>query len=412
VKILIVGLNYAPEIVGVGVYTSGLARNLGDDGNEVSVICSQPYYPQWRVYGGFPVIRFTSSQENGVHVLRCPTYVPREVTGPKRLLHYLSFAAAAFPPAVMMAFKGRPEIVLAVGPSIIAAPVARLAAWICGAKSWLHIQDFEVEAAMATGLFAKNNLVLRIALAFERAVVRSFHRVSSISPQMCKKLINKGVRPENLVEFRNWVDTNEIRPITSPSGYRDEWGIRTRHVALYSGNIGRKQGIEIILEAARRLRQRRDLTFVICGDGVNRARLEKMAAGVPNVLFKSLQPRERLNDLLGLATVHLLPQVADAADLVLPSKLIGMLSSGRPVVATAAVGTGLAAEVADCGLITEPGNAEAFAAAIQSLIDDDVLRAKSGANARARAEEYWSEEIILRRVRTDLEELARRRAPC
>ncbi|HET8612497.1 MAG TPA: glycosyltransferase, partial [Sphingomonas sp.] len=115
---------------------------------------------------------------------------------------------------------------------------------------------------------------------------------------------------------------------------------------------------------------------------------------------------ERLGELLGLADVHLLPQIVGAADLVLPSKLTNMLASGRPVVATAAPGTGLADEVEGCGIVTPPGDAAAFAAAIERLIDDPGERARLGRAARTRAEERWSRAGVLGRFTADLDRLS------
>ena len=153
-----------------------------------------------------------------------------------------------------------------------------------------------------------------------------------------------------------------------------------------------------MLEAARRLRGRTDLTFVVCGEGPNRATLEAAAADLGNIRFHDLQPRERLSDLLSLASVHLMPQLPGAADLVLPSKLTNMLASGRPVVATAAPGTSLALEVDGCGLVTHPGDSEAFARGIERLLDDRALAATCGKAARNRAEERWAKGPILERL--------------
>jgi colanic acid biosynthesis glycosyl transferase WcaI len=285
---------------------------------------------------------------------------------------------------------------MTIAPSLIAAPVALLAARLAGAKAWLHVQDFELEAAQATGLVS-SGFFGRLAAAFERRVLRSFDRVSTISPQMCARLIAKGVAPERVIELRNWAEIDAIRPLGDPSPYRAEWGIAAPHIALYSGNIANKQGIEIVLEAARLLAHRKDIAFVICGEGPNRANLERLADGLPNVTLHDLQPRERLGELLGLASVHLLPQLADAADLVLPSKLANMLASGRPVVATAAPGTGIADEVADCGVSVTPGDAWGVAVAIETLIDDEPRRRALGQAARERAEQRWSRAAILAR---------------
>jgi colanic acid biosynthesis glycosyl transferase WcaI len=295
------------------------------------------------------------------------------------------------------AWRKRPHLVMTVAPSLIAAPVALIAARLTGAKAWLHIQDFELEAAQATGLVAGGGLLARMAAGFERRVLRGFDRVSTISPQMCARLVAKGVAPERVIELRNWAEIEAIRPLAGQSPYRAEWDIAAPHVALYSGNIANKQGIEIVIEAARLLAQRTDLVFVICGDGPNRATLARLAADLPNVQLRDLQPRERLGDLLGLASVHLLPQLADAADLVLPSKMANMFASGRPVVATAAPNTGVADELVGCGVVVVPGNAAAFAGAIAALIDDPARAAALAAEGRARAEQRWSRAAILPR---------------
>jgi colanic acid biosynthesis glycosyl transferase WcaI len=397
-RILIVGLNYAPERVGIAVYTTGMAEALVAKGHEVRVIAGQPYYPAWRIMDGHSAWSLTQTIESGVSVTRVPHYIPAKPTGRKRLLHHASFALAAAVPALWNGLFWRPEVVMTIAPSLIATPAARAAAALAGATSWLHIQDFEVEASFATKLLKDGGRLAKWARTFESAVMKSFDRVSAISPEMCRRLLDKGVPCEKVVEFRNWADVDAIRPMHGPSPYRSEWKIETEQVALYSGNIANKQGIEIVLDAARKLLHRKDLTFVVCGEGPNRQRLEGMAAGLSNTQFHDLQPKERLNDLMGLATIHLLPQMAGAADLVLPSKLTNMLASGRPVVATAAAGTGLAREVDGCGLVVAPGDADAFAAGIERLIDDKALGAECAQRSRTRAEDWWASYKVLDRL--------------
>jgi len=406
-KILILGLNYAPEKVGVAVYTTGMAEALAKAGHEVEVVVGHPYYPAWKVADGHRQWRYAETVENGVRILRCPLYVPARPSAARRVLHHLSFGAFGVLPAIARAIRRRPDIVFTVAPALLSAPVAALAARLSGARSWLHVQDFEVGAAMATGLMQADSLPARLAAGFERRTLRRFDRVSSISDPMCAKLAECGVDPDRIVQFRNWSDIDAVRPLQSPSPFAAEWGVHTPHVALYSGNIANKQGIEVLVDAARRLAARDDLTFVICGDGPNRERLEQHAEGLANVRFFPLQPKERLGDLLGLATIHVLPQIAGAADLVLPSKLTNMLSSGRPIIATAEAGTGLAKEVEGCGLITAPGDGDALADAITRLMDDETLRIETGANARRRAEEHWAQTSILRRFESQLARLAK-----
>src|SRR5262249_59212507 len=133
-------------------------------------------------------------------------------------------------------------------------------------------------------------------------------------------------------------------------------------------------GLGVVTGGSRRLASRCDIQLAFCGDGSYRQTLVRMTDKLPNVKVLPLHPAERLNDLLNLADVHLLPQLADAADLVMPSKLTGMLASGRPVLATAAPGTQLFRTVQGRGLVTPPGDVAAFVAALTLLAGDPRMR--------------------------------------
>lgn len=403
-KVLVLGINYAPEMVGIGPYTAGMAQFLRQAGHEVTVVCAKPYYPQWKVNPAFAGGGTRISEEDGVRIVRVPTYVPSQPSGIRRLTHHMSFAARAQLAMVAEARRSKPDVVIGIAPSLISMTAARDTARRTGAKLWLHLQDFEVEAAFATGLLRSRGLLADAARRFEKWAIKA-DRVSTISSQMCAKLVEKGVPQEEVFEFRNWANIDEVVPLDRPSFYRETWSINRSHVAVYSGNIANKQGIEIVVEAARRLNHRRDLSFVVCGNGPNRDKLSESSNGLDNIHFKDLQPRECLSDLLGMASVHLLPQIAGAADLVLPSKLTNMLASGRAIVATAVLGTGLADEVEGCGLVTPPGDVEAFAAAIEYAIDNPLWREEAAKEARKRAEERWSREVILARFEAELRSL-------
>ena len=241
----------------------------------------------------------------------------------------------------------------------------------------------------------ETSMAARLARWAENRLLKLGDRVSTISPQMCAKLVAKGVAPDRVFEMRNWANARFAPDPAGAEALRAEWNLDGRIVALYSGNIARKQGIEILVEAARLLQHRADIAFVICGEGPNRAELERLAAGLRNVQLHDLQPAARMGAMLTMADLHLLPQIAGAADLVLPSKLTNMLASGRPVIATCDPGTGLFAEVEGCGLVTPPGEAAALATAISTLADDPARRAELGKAAAERAVERWSKPAII-----------------
>lgn len=407
-RVVILGINYLPEPIGIGPYTAGMASSLVDAGHQVHVICAKPYYPRWEISPEYFGFRMAKSVEAGVNVLRLPLYVPRRPTGKLRMLHHLSFAMIALPAMLAVAIRRQPHVIMAIAPSLLSAVVAQIVARIVGARFWLHIQDFEVDAAVATGLLSKRGLLFRIARRIEVIALRG-DRLSAISPQMCSRLTERGVQASQIVELRNWAafdDEPRGECQSDAAAYRQAWQLQDAHVALYSGNIANKQGLEIIVAAARELRHRRDLIFVICGEGPHRDQLIASASDLPNIQFRPLQPSQRLGELMALASVHLLPQIAEAADLLLPSKLTNMLASSRPVIATAKSGTGLALEIEGCGVVVPPGDHVAFASAIGTLLDDPVLRKLFGDRAGKRARDHWNSKAILSRFERQLRDLA------
>ncbi len=409
VKILIYGINYSPELTGIGKYSGEMAEWLAAKGHEVRAVTAPPYYPQWQVLTGYSPYRYQRESLDGVAVWRCPLWVPSRPSGLKRILHLAGFAFSSFPVMLVQAFW-RPNIILVVEPPLFCAPTSLLVSWLCRAHSWLHIQDFEGDAAFDLGVLSSTRL-RRVVLRVEKWLTNRFDRVSTISDQMMVRLGTKGVLPEKQVVFPNWVDIEHIYPIKSPSTFRGQLGIPVANVVfLYSGNMGEKQGLEIVVEAARRLVRRKDIVFVMCGQGSAYSRLRDLAGGLGNIHWLPLQPLDKLNDLLNMADVHLLPQRVAAADLVMPSKLTGMLASGRPVLATAFEGTQIAAALESSGVIVPPGNTDLFVTAILELAGNVDQRLQLGKNARAYAVKYLSRDAILSRFERQLDDLVGGRA--
>lgn len=396
-KLLIYGLNYAPELTGAGKYTAEMAEALASLGHEVRVVCAPPYYPAWRVAPGWSAWRYGCEIRAGVTVRRAPLWVPSHPRGVTRVVHLASFALSSVGP-MLAQWHWRPDVVMAIAPTLLCAPVALALARVAGATAWLHVQDFEVDAAFRLGLLKRSHAA-RAAHSFERAMLRRFDVVSSISGRMVERLVALGVQAERTLCLPNWVDVDVIRPLVRRSRYRDWLGLEEgEKVVLYAGNMGAKQGLDDLVAAAERLVERADIRFVLCGDGLARDDVARRCARLPNCVVIGLQRADALNELLNVADLHVLPQRADAADLVMPSKLTGMMASGRAIVAMAREGTEIFGVLAGRGVIVEPEDATALARAIEALADDAPRREQLGAAARQYAVEMLAEEVVMARL--------------
>jgi colanic acid biosynthesis glycosyl transferase WcaI len=414
-RILYYGLNYAPELTGIGKYSGEMAIWLAERGHEVRVVTAPPYYPVWRIRDDYRGSWYrTERVPNQPVVYRTPLYVPEQPTGIKRIVHLVSFMLGSLPVMFRQMFW-QPEVVFTVEPTFFGAPLTLFVGKSAGAACWLHVQDFEVDAAFELGLLPPRGPVHDFALRVEKFFTTAFDRVSTISARMIDRARVKGIREEQIVFFPNWVDVEAIYPL-DPSkrrsnSFRRELasqvpGIEDKTILLYSGNMGAKQGLEMLAPLAEAFESDPRVHFLFCGAGAFRTKLEDLVADRPNVTMLPLQPYERLNDLLNAADIHLVPQRADAADLVMPSRLTGMLASGRPVIATAHSGTQVAQVVEGRGFAVPAGDAAALHAAVLHLVENEELRLSLGHAAREYAVEHLGKQQVLTQFELDLQALA------
>jgi colanic acid biosynthesis glycosyl transferase WcaI len=388
-----------------------MARWLSARGHDVRVVTAPPYYPAWRVRDDYRGTLYRTESAAGLPIIfRTPLYVPEKPTGLKRMAHLISFMLGSLPVMMREIFIS-PEIVFTVEPTFFGAPVAFFVAQATGAASWLHVQDFEVDAAFELGLLPTRGFINTFALGLERLFMRRFTRVSSISAKMVERCELKGVPLHKSILFPNWVDIDAIHPLSGPNRFRIELGLEDKLILLYSGNMGNKQGLELLAPLANAFSPEGVHTdprvhFLFCGDGAFRPQLEALVGHLPNVTMLPLQPYLLLNELLNAADIHLLPQRAGAADLVMPSKLTGMLASGRPVIATADPGTQVAHVVDSgrhpCGIVVPAEDSAALHFAVSQLVADPELRNELGSNARDYAVHFLGREEVLLQFERDL----------
>ncbi|HHE5696649.1 TPA: colanic acid biosynthesis fucosyltransferase WcaI [Citrobacter amalonaticus] len=404
-RILVYGINYSPELTGIGKYTGEMVEWMAREGHEVRVITAPPYYPQWKVGARYSAWRYRR-EEGDATVWRCPLYVPKQPSTLKRLLHLGSFALSSFFP-LMAQRRWKPDRIIGVVPTLFCTPGMRLLAKLSGARTVLHIQDYEVDAMLGLGMAGngKAGKVAQLATAFERSGLHNVDNVSTISRSMMNKAQEKGVAAEKVIFFPNWSEVARFQNVNDDdvSALRQRLGLPDdKKIILYSGNIGEKQGLENVIMAAEQLREQ-PLIFAIVGQGGGKARLEKMARdrGLHNVLFFPLQPYEALPALLKMGDCHLVVQKRGAADAVLPSKLTNILAVGGNAVITAEPETELG-QLCDnftgIAVCVEPESVDALVAGIAQAL----AMPKNNTVAREYAERTLDKENVLRQFITDI----------
>lgn len=393
-RVAIVGINYRPELTGIGVYTSGLAEYLAEQGIQSDVYTAFPYYPAWKKTDRRVLWR--RERIGAVSVRRHYVFVPSRPSALKRMLHELSFITSV---CIGYLFGPRTDCTIIVSPPLfLGIPIALLAR-LKNSRTLFHVQDLQPDAAVDLGML-KRGWLTDLFYRLEKKTYRLVDRVGTISRGMAKRIAAKGVPWEKILLPRNWANDECIEVLPPETAYRKEWELEGKFVVLYAGNLGVKQGLDTLLDAAAQLSDRPDVAFVVVGDGGEKLQLMRRATelGLRNVRFEPLQPDERLSELLATADVSIIPQKEGVGDIVLPSKLGNILASARPVIVAADADTELAAMIqeAACGVLVEPGSATCMARAILDLQSREGQRKQMGASGRRYMQAKLSRDVILR----------------
>jgi colanic acid biosynthesis glycosyl transferase WcaI len=399
VRLLIHGMNYAPELVGIGKFTGELGAYLASRGHRVTVLAAAPYYPQWRVQEDYRPQRWRREWLDGVEVLRAPQYVPARVTGQGRLLQEISFTASCLYWWLTGLLRQPWDAVVAVCPPLTSGLVPGFFCQPRGLPLVIHVQDLQLDAARELGILRQPILLHGLA-GVERRLLRRAQAVTTISRSMLDRLEAKGVPAARLHLLPNWADLDNIRPGPRHNAIRRELGLTAEIVVLYAGNLGEKQGLEVVLQAAALTRDDSSIRYLMAGAGAARERLKWLAEnlGLDNLCFLPVQSRSRFPALLAAADIHLVVQRQQAADLVMPSKLPNIMAAGRPFIATTAAGTELGRVTVEsqAGLLARPEDAGSLAQAIRRLAADSGLRERLSVQGRQYAEAHWGREQLLR----------------
>lgn len=406
-RILIFGIHYFPDLTGIGKYTAEMAAWLADQGHEIHVITAKPFYPQWKVSPSYKKKWWIKEVIQNVKVIRCPVYVPENPIASKKIIHEFSFLLGIFPIWVKLLFEKKFDVVLSINPPFHLSIYPLAYKLFRGSKMISHVQDLQVDVVNDLGMI-RNKFFLSLMFRLEKFFFQKSDLVTTISTGMKRKIIDKGLHADKQFLFPNWVDLNFIRPLPQSISLRKRFGLKdTDKIVMYSGNLGEKQGLEMIIEAAKRFRNQEFIKFLIVGNGGAKSRLLNLVKteNLNNILFFPLQPYRDLSELLATPDLHLVLQKKEASDLVMPSKLTGILASGGCAVVTAIPGTTLYDVIHQyqMGVLVDPENLDEFIDKIASALYRDNSDIKE--NARKYAELYLGKSTILKKLENKISQL-------
>ena len=396
-RITIVSQYYWPEHVGIAPYSTRLAEHLVELGATVHVVTAMPHYPEWRVDPAYRGRLRVREERRGVAVDRRWHYVPATQSAVRRA----GYEATLF--AHSMVRRPPPsDAVIGVIPSLSTGAIARVYARRRSCRYGIIVQDLSTQAVSQSGITSAG-AVTRAARGVEGWVVSRAARVAVVSPRFQPHIEAFGVPAERISVLRNWVEDDAPVSEPGPTPSVDEirqsfgWG-EEETIVLHAGNMGLKQGLEHVVEAARLAsRGPLPLRFVLMGDGSQRAAIEQEATGLANVQFLPNMPRDECSRIMTAADVLLVNERGSIVDMALPSTLTSYFAAGGPVLAAVSDDGTTAEEVrrAGGGLVVAPEDPAALLDALGRLATDAELAADLGAKGADYATRELSAAAVL-----------------
>jgi colanic acid biosynthesis glycosyl transferase WcaI len=400
VRILILSINYWPEVTGIGAFTTYRAEYLAATGHEVEVCTTFPYYPNWKVPPEYSGKLGLKEKRNGVSIVRSYSYIPTRVTALKRILFEASFIIGVTLRALL---RKRPDVLLVVSPPLGLAATAILLSRLWSIPYVFDVEDLQPDSASDLGMLPK--WAVKLLYKVENAAYRHARLVTTLTPSMRQKIIAKGFREDHVELLEPRMDDSLIDlPPEEGIAFRQRYNLGEKFLATHSGNMGVKQGLDVILDAAALNRADDSMLFLCVGNGSDCERIKRRAAELDlgNVRFLPLLDETDFRGLMAASNVCLVTQQRSVSEIFFPSKIVTYLAAGRPMIASVNPECEVARMTRESGAgrVVEAENPRALLEAVCELRNADLR--KAGENARAYACMRWSSGRVLEHLERSL----------
>jgi colanic acid biosynthesis glycosyl transferase WcaI len=402
-KILVASINFAPDHAGIGVYSTDFPLYLAEGGDAVTMVTGFPYYPQWRKRPEDFGRLFQREIYQGVNVRRGYLFVPKKSSALRRLWHEFTFCFFA---GLNMLRAGRHEAIVVFSPPFFLGFVGLFFKWLWRCPLVINVQDLPLDAALALGMI-KPGLASRIMTGLEGWIYRRADLMITISPTMMDSLRRKGVREAQLALVPNWIDVAAYAGQRKTGGFlASQPAAQGKFTVAYAGNLGIKQGVDLLLRLAAEFRTAHDLHFFIIGDGADRVRLEGIAAelALPNLTFLPFMKPPEYRAMLADVDLMFVAQRSGAGDNFFPSKLLGLMAQSKPLLVAADVHSELGRVIAasGCGALSPYEDLPAMVRNLTHLKSNPAALAEMGRRGHESVQQFdratvlgnWRQRIL------------------
>jgi hypothetical protein len=380
-KILFLSDNFPPETNAPASRTYEHAKRWVSAGHSVTVITGAPNFPSGRVHAGYRNSLCMHEHTDGIHVIRVWTYITANEGFVRRTLDYLSFMVSA---AIAGVFVARPDVIVATSPQFF-TPCAAWALSLLRRRPFVfELRDLWPDSIVAVGAMKETSFI-RLLRKLEYFLYRKAARIVSVTSSFKRVLTQNGIDPRKIAVVPNGVDLETYKPGAKPDHLVSKWGLEGKFVAAYVGTIGMAHGLDTVLAAAERLRDRMDIAFLLVGTGAEQTTLMARCKdrGLDNVKFVGAVSKSEVREYWKLCDVALvLLRDAPLFAHVIPSKMFEAMGMERPMILGVRGESREILEAAKAGVAIEPQRPDQLVDAIVKLADDPTLRTALGKSGR------------------------------
>lgn len=405
-KVLIYSLDFYPDHSGISIYSTDFAKYCKENNLDVTVITGFPFYPDWKKNKTDQFQFFRTDVYDNIKILRGYIYVPKKPSSSKRIIHELSFLLFAF---FNSFFVKKPDFVIAFTTPVLLGALASFMNRFWKAKLIINVQDFQIEAATSLGML-KESTLLKYLEKIEKWSYNNATYVSSISQSMVALIAEKkNITKEKILFWPNWIDNIPTDKPIEKGVFRRKIGVSLgKKIIAYAGNIGKKQGLESLVDLAFDFKENTDVIFLIIGNGAASPEIEEYAATkkLSNLQFFPFLNSEEYQYFLKDIDLFFIPQIKIPFDVYFPSKLLGIMSVGVPLIIYTDKESELYKTLGfnQTTVVCNYGNKNELNQKVQMALGDSKLLASLSVNSKSYSSQF-NRELVLNKVLSLLQNL-------